>query len=377
MVTVDRTRLRAELQTFPPYIPGRAPQEVPGLTPYRLSSNENHLDPLPAVLESLAQPGELPSRYPDDAAVALRARIGEVFGVPPERTIVTAGASELLVALTQITSDNRTEAVYPWPSFEMYPQLSSFSGATQIAVPLTADGRHDLPAMAQAITDATGLVLLCSPNNPTGAVLGQAEFASFMSQVPEDIIVVLDEAYIEFADGSEAVGALRTADGHPDAPVDMGQALDTYSNLAVLRTFSKAHGLAGLRVGYTVAHPTIIHEMRKSIAPFSVGAAGQAAGLVSLALRDEVHVRAKAVGATRDDLAVRLRELGIDVPPSGGNFVWLPFSEHDAHAFAEACLARGLAVRDLGRGIRVTVGPDEAMDRLVDIAARFMEDRRA
>ena len=370
-------RVRRALADTPAYRPGRPPAAVEGVTSYKLSSNESHLEPLPAVVEAVAGASGAPALYPDPAAARLTEALADFHGVPADHVVLSAGSSESLAALVGITLEPGAEVVYPWPSFEMYPQLSSFSGATQIAVPLTADGRHDLPAMAQAITDATRLVLLCSPNNPTGAVLGQAEFASFMSQVPEDIIVVLDEAYIEFADGSEAVGALRTADGHPDAPVDMGQALDTYSNLAVLRTFSKAHGLAGLRVGYTVAHPTIIHEMRKSIAPFSVGAAGQAAGLVSLALRDEVHVRAKAVGATRDDLAVRLRELGIDVPPSGGNFVWLPFSEHDAHAFAEACLARGLAVRDLGRGIRVTVGPDEAMDRLVDIAARFMEDRRA
>ena len=144
MVTDDPIRLRAELQTFPPYIPGRAPADVAGLTPFRLSSNENHLDPLPAVLEQLARPGSGPTRYPDDAAVALRRRIGEVFGVSPERTIVTTGASELLVAVTQITSDNRTEAIYPWPSFEMYPQVTGLAGAKRHAVDLLPDGRHDL-----------------------------------------------------------------------------------------------------------------------------------------------------------------------------------------------------------------------------------------
>src|SRR5699024_400406 len=219
----------------------------------------------------------------------------------------------------------------------MYPQLTSFAGIDRIAVPLTADGRHDLPAMAAAINDDTRLVLLCSPNNPTGTVLGDTEFDTFMAQVPEDLIVVLDEAYVEFADGSEAAARIRTPEGNLDAPVDAEQALSTYSNLVVLRTFSKAHGLAGLRVGYSLAHPAIIHEMRKSIAPFSVGAAGQAAGLVSLAVRDEVLVRAKEVGAVRDDLAARLRDLGIAVPPSGGNFVWLPLGPHDSAAFAEAC----------------------------------------
>ncbi|WP_019158691.1 aminotransferase class I/II-fold pyridoxal phosphate-dependent enzyme [Brevibacterium senegalense] len=370
-------RVRRALADTPAYRPGRPPAAVEGVTSYKLSSNENHLEPLAAVVEAVEGASGAPALYPDPAATELTAALADFHGVPVDHVVTSAGSSESLAALVGITLDAEKQVVYPWPSFEMYPQLSSFSGARQVAVPLTADGRHDLPAMAQAITGDTGLVLLCSPNNPTGAVLGQAEFDSFMSQVPEDLIVVLDEAYIEFADGSEAVSALRTADGHPDAPVDMAQALDTYSNLAVLRTFSKAHGLAGLRVGYTIAHPAIIHEMRKSIAPFSVGAAGQAAGLVSLALRDEVAVRAKSVGATRDDLAARLRGLGFDVPPSGGNFVWLSLGEHEAHAFAEACLARGLAVRDLGRGIRVTVGPQEAMDRLVEVASAFAQERSA
>src|SRR5699024_5543020 len=146
-------------------------------------------------LESLAQPGELPTRYPDDAAVALRQRIGEVFGVSPDRTIVTAGASELLVALTQITSDNRTEAVYPWPSFEMYPQVTGLAGAKRYEVPLQADGRHDLDAMLSAVTPATGIVFLCSPNIPTGPVLTHDELMGFLDAVPSHVLVVLDEAY--------------------------------------------------------------------------------------------------------------------------------------------------------------------------------------
>src|SRR5699024_8313437 len=157
------------------YVPGGAPAEVAGLTPYRLSSNENHLDPLPAVLEAICRPGAAPAQYPDDAAVALRQRIGEVFGASPDRTVVTTAASELLVAITQITSDIRTEAVYPWPSFEMYPQVTGLAGAKRHAVPLLADGRHDLAAMIGAVTDDTGIVFLCSPNNPTGPVLTHEE----------------------------------------------------------------------------------------------------------------------------------------------------------------------------------------------------------
>ncbi len=368
-------RVRRSLADTPAYIPGRPPAAVEGMTGYKLSSNESHLAPLPAVVDAITGVSSTPELYPDPAGTDLTAAVADFHDVATDQVVLSAGSSESLAALVGITLEPGAQVVYPWPSFEMYPQLTSFAGADRIAVPLTADGRHDLPGMAQAITEHTRLVLLCSPNNPTGTVLGDTEFDTFMSQVPEDLIVVLDEAYVEFADGSEAAARIRTPEGNLDAPVDADQALATYSNLVVLRTFSKAHGLAGLRVGYSLAHPGIIHEMRKSIAPFSVGAAGQAAGLVSLALRDEVLVRAKEVGAARDDLAARLRETGIAVPPSGGNFVWLPLGPHDSAAFAEACMAQGLAVRNLGAGVRVTIGPREAMERLVAVAQEFMRGR--
>ncbi|SMY10688.1 histidinol-phosphate transaminase [Brevibacterium jeotgali] len=370
-------RVRRSLADTPAYIPGRPPAAVEGMTSYKLSSNENHLAPLPAVVDAITGVSDTPALYPDPAGTDLTAALARFHDVATDQVVLSAGSSESLAALVGITLEPGAQVVYPWPSFEMYPQLTSFAGADRIAVPLDADGRHDLPGMAEAITDHTRLVLLCSPNNPTGTVLGDTEFDTFMSQVPEDLIVVLDEAYVEFADGSEAAARIRTPEGNLDAPVDAEQALATYSNLVVLRTFSKAHGLAGLRVGYSLAHPAIIHEMRKSIAPFSVGAAGQAAGLVSLAVRDEVLVRAKEVGAARDDLAARLREMGIAVPPSGGNFVWLPLGQHDSAAFSEACMARGLAVRNLGAGVRITVGPREAMERLVDVAEEFMRGRDA
>src|SRR5699024_1940177 len=143
--------------------------------------------------------GSGPTRYPDDAAVALRRRIGEEFGVSPDRTIVTTGASELLVAVTQITSDNRTVAIYPWPSFEMYPQVTAIARAKRPAVPRPPDGRPDPAALADAVTDATGLVLLCSPITPSGPVLPHAVLTAFLARVPPHVLVALDEAYWEFA----------------------------------------------------------------------------------------------------------------------------------------------------------------------------------
>ncbi|GAA2095920.1 MULTISPECIES: histidinol-phosphate transaminase [Brevibacterium] len=364
-------RVRPALADTPAYVPGKPPAPVEGVQSYKLSSNEHHMDPLPAALEAILGAARTPHLYPDPSAHDLTAALAAHHEVPYDNVVVSAGASEGLSALIGITAEAGTSVVFPWPSFEMYPQVVSFTGAEKIAVPLADEGRMDLPAMLQAIREDTRLVLLCSPNNPTGAVMGQAEFDTFMEQVPADVLVVLDEAYVDFAPGSEGAASIRANGAGLDAPVDSAVGLATYPNLAVLRTFSKAHGLAGLRVGYTLAQPGIIHEMRKSIAPFSVTAPAQAAAQASLAHLDEIAVRSKEVGVLRDELAARLREVGIPVPPSGGNFVWLPLGKR-SQEFADACMAAGLAVRNLGAGVRVTVGPQEALDRLVDIARTFI-----
>lgn len=349
-------RLRAALATFPPYIPGKPPREVPGLEPFKLSSNENHLPPLPSVLETMAEHVGNPAHYPDDAATALRTELAARLGVGIENLVVTTGASELLVALTQITSDGTTEAVYPWPSFEMYPQTTGLAGATRIEVPLRADGTHDLTAMAAAVTEATSLIILCSPNNPTGPALREAEVRDFLAAVPERVLVALDEAYWEFATAGGTVDGLGLLADHP--------------NLVLLRTFSKAHGLAGLRVGYGVGHPRVIAGLLKAVIPFGVTDLSQAAALTSLRRWDEVMARAAVISGVRDDFAQALRSQGWDVPEAQGNFVWLPLGEL-SDAFEDACVERAIAVRNLGDGVRISIGPRAALDRVLEIAADF------
>lgn len=348
---------RSALSDTPAYVPGRPPAPVPGLTAYKLSSNEHHMDPLPAVRQAAADALAAPQTYPDPAVAALTDELAAFHGVEPQQVVVTAGASEALAALAAITLEPGLRVVYPWPSFEMYPQRARFAGAEISAVPLTPDGRHDLDAMAEAIDDATRLVLLCSPNNPTGPVLGQDEFDAFMEKVPADVVTVLDEAYIEFAQVAS-----------PEGMVDAEAAQRRWPNLVVVRTFSKAHGLAGLRVGYAFGHPEIILEMRKSVAPFSVSQPAQEAARTSLAMREDVLTRAKEVGLLRDELIAGLRGIGLDVPDSYANFVWVPAGER-AQEFAAACGAQGLAVRALTGGVRVSVGPQEAMERIVEVAA--------
>ncbi|MYM20917.1 aminotransferase class I/II-fold pyridoxal phosphate-dependent enzyme [Brevibacterium sp. 5221] len=349
-------RLRSALSDTPAYVPGKPAAPVAGVTAHKLSSNENHLPPMPGVIEAIAKAAGNPALYPDPGAHRLTTALAAHLGVEPHQLIFGAGASETLAAIIHITSGEGTNIVYPWPSFEMYPQLISLSGAQKRPVELTGSAEHDFAAMAAAIDDQTSLVLLCSPNNPTGPAIAQDAFDDFMYRVPSDVIVVLDQAYLEFVTAESAVDGL--------------DALERYPNLVLIRTFSKAHGLAGLRVGFAVASPTIIHEMRKAIAPFSVTDMAQAAAEESLARVADVEVRAKGIAAARDELAARLRELGFDIPDAQGNFVWVPAGARSAD-FEAACREAGLSVRNLGSGVRVSIGPDEAMDRIVDVARRF------
>ena len=349
-------KLRAALGTFPPYVPGKAPKRVEGLAPFKLSSNENSLEPLPAVIETMVAHAKDPAHYPDDAALALRTELAKRLDVSIEELVVTTGASELLVALTQITSDSTTEAIYPWPSFEMYPQTTGLAGSKRIEVPLREDGRHDLDAMAAAITERTSLIILCSPNNPTGPALRDDEVREFLTHVPSNVLVALDEAYWEFATVEGVVRGVELVADH--------------SNVVLVRTFSKAHGLAGLRVGYALADETVIQGLLKAVIPFGVTDISQAAALESLRHSDEVDVRAKEIAAVRDDFVHALRDQGWDMPEAQGNFVWLPLAELSS-AFEDACVDQAVAVRNLGDGVRISIGEQEGLDRVLAVASAF------
>lgn len=356
-----RFLLRDALSQFPPYVPGKPPAGDTGLTPYKLSSNENHLPPLPGVTEAVAEATQTPAAYPDPKSTGLVADLAAYLDVDPAEVVPGAGASEILSALTNITLEAGTSVVYPWPSFEMYPILAAARGAEKRAVPLLADGRHDFAGMLAQIDETTRLVLLCSPNNPTGPSVRTEELEGFMAEVPENVIVALDEAYWEFATDAEAVDGLAAFREHP--------------NLVLARTFSKAHGLAGLRVGYGVADAEIATALRQVVAPFSVTAGAQAAASRSLARTDEVLVRAKEVAATRDRFAADLRDLGFDVPDAQGNYVWIALDDEAAAAFEDACAAQAVAIRKLKGGVRVSIGADEALDRVRAVAADFAAGR--
>jgi histidinol-phosphate aminotransferase len=349
---------RADLEALPAYVPGRSvadlARELGIAEAIKLASNEVPFGPLPGVAEAVAKAVTESHRYPDMGVIALRARLAERYGVDPDRIVTGCGSVALAEHLAKATCLPGDEIVYSWRSFEAYPIIAAGVGATSIRVPNTPDHGHDLQAMADAITDRTRLVIVCNPNNPTGTSVRKQELDRFLSRVPSDVLVVLDEAYREFVTDEQV----------PDA-------LETYgdrANVVVLRTMSKAWGLAGLRVGFLVAQPEVAAAIRKVLTPFSTSLVAQAAALAALDAEAEVTRRCALVIAERDRVTEALRKLLPDVPASQANFVWLPLGD-DAVGFGAACEKRGVIVRPFaGDGVRVTIGKSEENDAFLAAA---------
>lgn len=343
---------RADLSQLPAYVPGRS---VPGAI--KLASNEVPYGPLPGVAEAVAEAAASIHRYPDMGAAALRDALAERLGVAADRIATGCGSVALAEHLATATCHDGDEIVFAWRSFEAYPIIAAAAAAIGARVPNTADHAHDLTAMAAAITDKTRLVLVCNPNNPTGTSLRTAELTAFLDAVPADVLVVLDEAYREFVTD-------------PDVPDGLATFGDR-SNVVVLRTLSKAWGLAGLRVGYLVGQPEVAAEIRKVITPFSTSGVAQAAALAALRADTEMRRRAGLVVAERHRVESALRVFRPDVPPTQANFVWLPLGD-EATAFATACEEAGVIVRAFaGDGVRVTIGTADENDTFLAAAEKY------
>ncbi|MGW0043939.1 histidinol-phosphate transaminase [Rhodococcus sp. NPDC003348] len=339
-------RIRPDLADFPAYVPGRS---FPGAI--KLASNEITSGPLPSVAAAIAEAAAGANRYPDNTNAVLREALGAALGVGADRVAIGCGSVSLCQELVQIAAGTGDEVIFPWRSFEAYPVVTKVAGATPVPVPLTADHAHDLDAMAAAVTDRTRLIFVCNPNNPTGRTLSAAEITAFLDKVPAHVLVALDEAYFEYVRPGDDAGT----------PIADGVALaEGRSNVVVLRTFSKAYGLAGLRVGYAVADPAIVAALGKVHTPFAVSVVAQAAAVASLSASAELLARTDAVAAERTRVREALLAAGYEVPESNGNFVWLPLGELAA-AYGEASAEAGVLVRPYGvDGVRVTIGdPDE------------------
>ncbi|MBV9845380.1 MAG: histidinol-phosphate transaminase [Kutzneria sp.] len=354
---METPRLRATLDDLPAYVPGRPAVSASGAPAFKLSSNENPYPPLPSVLAVLSEAASGLNRYPDMACVRLTTAIAERFGVPPEHVATGTGGVSVIQQTVSATCDAGDEVVYPWRSFEAYPIITKIAGARSVQVPLTTDEHHDLDAMAEAITDRTRLVIVCNPNNPTGTLLRRAELDGFLRRVPASVLVLIDEAYREFA-------------RDPELP-DGVELYRRYPNVAVLRTFSKAYGLAGLRVGYLIAGQRIAEAMRKTAVPFGVSQLAQDAAVASLRAEDELFERVEALVKERDRVLDGLRGQGWSVPTPQGNFVWLRLGAR-TDEFAAAARRAGVMVRPFsGEGVRISIGENEANDIILSVAAAF------
>jgi histidinol-phosphate aminotransferase len=352
-------RLRAALEGIPSYKPGRAATAKDGAPAYKLSSNENPYPPLPSVLDTVRESASTFNRYPDMFATGLTAAIAERFDVPVTHVATGTGSVGVLQQVVQSTAGDGDEVLYAWRSFEAYPIVVQTCGARSVTVPLLADERHDLDAMAAAITERTRLVLVCSPNNPTGTAVRRAELDRFLDRVPADVLVVIDEAYREFVRDPDVPDAIEV---YRDRP-----------NVAVLRTFSKAYGLAGLRVGFAVAHEPVADALRKTAVPFGVSSIAQVAATASLAAEGELLERVDALVLERTRVQEALREQGwTSQPDSQANFVWLRLGGR-TEEFAAACQEAGVVVRPFaGEGARVSIGETEANDLFLRVAKGFV-----
>ncbi|MBU8807778.1 histidinol-phosphate transaminase [Mycolicibacterium goodii] len=345
-------RLRPEMVDLPAYAPGKT---VPGAI--KIASNETVDGPLPSVRDAILKATENINRYPDNGYLDLRERLAKHVNFAPENISVGCGSVSLCQQLIQITSSVGDEVLFGWRSFEIYPLQVRTAGATPVQIALR-DHTHDLDAMLAAITDRTRLIFVCNPNNPTSTVVDPDELARFVAAVPPHILVVLDEAYVEYIrDGllPDSLGLVRA-----------------HRNVVVLRTFSKAYGLAGLRVGYAVADPEIITALGKVYVPFSATSVSQAAAIACLDAADELLARTDAVVTERTRVSTALREAGYTLPPSQANFVWLPLAERTLDFVARAADNR-IVVRPYGEdGVRVTIGAPHENDAFLDFAQRWI-----
>jgi histidinol-phosphate aminotransferase len=364
-VTLERV-VKPHIRALAPYEPGKPPEELQrelGIEgAIKLASNESPIGPSPRAIEAVREALEGVHRYPDGACFALRARLAERFDVSASQLVFGCGADELLELVAKAFLGPGDEAVFAWPSFAMYPIVVQGMGAEPVQVPLDAALVHDLDAMRAAITDRTRVVFVCNPNNPTGTSVGTEAFDAFVASLPEELVLVVDEAYFEFARRPDFPDALAWVARRPGT--------------MVMRTFSKIYGLAGLRVGYGVADPELADYLNRARHPFNVNRLAEVAALAALDDVDHAE-RSRQVNAEGADYLTReLTALGIEVWPSDANFLLVRAGE----GFFDKLQREGVIVRPLGGFgmpdcLRVSIGLPEENERLVKTLARLRSER--
>jgi histidinol-phosphate aminotransferase len=349
-----------KLARIPHYEPGTslddAKERAETADAVKLASNESPFPPHPDVVEAITRAAAGVNRYPDPEARALRREIANRHETDPARIAVSNGSCEILLAAALALCEQGDEILYAWPSFSIYPHLPALSGAREIRVPLAEGYVHDLDAMLEEVTAATQLLLVCNPNNPTGTHIPAERIGAFLDSVPSRTTVILDEAYIEYQTNDD-----------PDATMDL---LDGHPNLVLLRTFSKCHGLAGLRVGYAICSPQFRSAVDAVRQPFSVNTLAQAAATEAVRHTDDVADRVEKNLIERVFVEESLHELGFETADSQTNFAWIELGDLDENEIVDALARAGVAVRagtPLGGPgcLRVTYGTRAENERFI------------
>ena len=322
----------------------------------KLASNETPWPPHPQVLEAVEAQLRTLNRYPDPEKSLLRRRISERTGVPAGRVAVGNGSCEILLAAAEAMLEPGAEVVYAWPSFSIYPHLAAMTGARAVTVPLNEAGEHDLKAMAREVTVATRIVIVCNPNNPSATALPPAAIDAFAAELPRQVALLVDEAYVEFSTLQD-----------PDESIEL---LGRNPNLVLLRTFSKVYGLCGLRAGYALGSEDFRLAVDRVRQPFSVNALAQAAAAEALNHVDEVERRVEQTAIERMHVEMELEERGLETTDSQANFSWVSLGDRDEDEVVRGLAERGVIVRAgnaLGQEgwMRVTYGTRRENDRFL------------
>mgnify|MGYP003870330903 CR=1 FL=1 len=355
-------KVRSAIRALTPYRPGKsaaqAEKEHGIADAIKLASNENPFPPLPSIVDAVADAAENANRYADHRATTLRRRLAEHVGVEPEQVTVGCGSVGLLQQLCLTYVDPGDEVVFPWLSFEAYPIYTKMMSGVAVNPPLV-DHAFDMEAVAAAVNQNTKLVMLATPNNPTGTAVSTSDIKRLLEMIPSNVVVLVDEAYREFAD---------PALGNPVTDL-----LPHHQNVIITRTFSKAYGLAGLRVGYAVTDPDIVTEMDKILLAFAVNGAAQAAALATLDAIDEYRPRINTLLEERARVVAALTEAGHELPDAQANFVYLPLGDK-TEQIGLGLEKRGIVTRPFpGHGIRVTVGTAAENDRFLNALTESLD----
>ena len=343
---------RLRVRSLPTYVPGARANDLSQIA--KLSSNENPFAPLPGIKEKIVEGLAQINRYPDMSVADLAQvlanflttelceRESDVAPIQAENLVFGTGSVAVLAHIVQAFCEAGDEVIYPWRSFEAYPIVVDIAGAEKVQVSLDEQLRADVKAIANAVTQNTKVILLCTPNNPTGGSVRHQDVVWLLENIPAQVALVIDEAYVEFVQGQDKVRSLEL--------------LSAYPNVIILRTFSKAYGLAGLRVGYAVANTEIASALRATATPFGVSSIAQIAAIASLGAAPELMERVAELVAERALVLAELRAQGWPVVESQANFVWLGLGDQ-ALAFAEFCKENQVLVRPFaGDGVRISIG---------------------